>query len=445
MEYHYLNKDNHPVGPVSEEALIALHRANVLTDDSLVFREDSKDWLPFHLALRGPKEPSQLDHVNPPPRKDQTPRKEGRKSKVGFAAISIFATSLLGWGIWHWYQNAARSPKSSNEGSSTSQEGGEKNATYDARPNGEVDLSEWYEFGHHQGLEALRTFGDFGLPIVAERAHVALLIKNLGVDVRTLNPEGIKLCFEGFQDGVDKRPVARTHPKSQTSSILPAPLRGYIDFPSDISAPASTGREVLDHAIAATAIIRNYGADGSQRHGSGFFVARGTLVTNRHVVKGAASVEVGLNSGVSVPGRVIALSDKLDVALVAIDHRDHEIVQIGRSEDVRVGDDVAAIGFPAGNGVPIVPGGSATATFGKISSIAADREVDGNPCFHLDLTINHGNSGGPLISQKTGVVIGVNTFGFAHTGIDRFNFAIKVDALLPFIRDNSKEPIEVSQ
>ena len=113
-------------------------------------------------------------------------------------------------------------------------------------------------------------------------------------------------------------------------------------------------------------------------------------------------------------------------------------MKIGNSDKVHVGDDITAIGFPESDKL------SATSTFGHISSIDPDRKVYGNPCFHIDLTINHGNSGGPLI-DRGGRVIGINTFGFAEDGIDRFNFAIKMNAVIEFIRKNCPESIEVDE
>jgi len=67
---------------------------------------------------------------------------------------------------------------------------------------------------------------------------------------------------------------------------------------------------------------------------------------------------------------------------------------------------------------------------GQVSNV--DRTFLDHPVYQLDLSANHGNSGGPVVDES-GKVIGILTFGLGDLQIDRFNFAIRSEVVQAFI------------
>ncbi|HTW26988.1 MAG TPA: trypsin-like peptidase domain-containing protein, partial [Acetobacteraceae bacterium] len=147
-----------------------------------------------------------------------------------------------------------------------------------------------------------------------------------------------------------------------------------------------------------------------EARGSGFIIsADGLVVTNNHVVKDAKSVYVTLDDGTNVKAKIIGTDPKTDLALLRV-HADHKLpfLQLGNSNDVRVGQWVVAVGNPYGLG--------GTVTAGIVS--ARGRDIGDGPYdsfIQIDAPINRGNSGGPLFTQD-GKVIGVNTAILSPTG-----------------------------
>jgi serine protease Do len=144
--------------------------------------------------------------------------------------------------------------------------------------------------------------------------------------------------------------------------------------------------------------------------GSGFIIdADGYIATNNHVVDGASEVTVRLNSGEELAARVVGTDERTDLALLQVEgRRDLPALNLGDSDQSRVGDWVLAIGNPFGLG------GSATA--GIIS--ARGRDIQSGPYddyLQIDAPINAGNSGGPVFNAR-GEVIGINTAIFSPNG-----------------------------
>ncbi len=163
---------------------------------------------------------------------------------------------------------------------------------------------------------------------------------------------------------------------------------------------------------------------GAEARGSGFLVdADGTVVTNNHVVKDAASVEVTLDDGTQLTAKVIGRDPRTDLAVLRVDAgRKLPFISLGESEDVRPGQWVVAMGNPFGLG------GSVTA--GIVS--ARGRDIGSGPYdsfIQVDAPINQGNSGGPLFTQD-GKVVGVNTAILSPTGGSvGIGFAIPADTV----------------
>ncbi len=138
--------------------------------------------------------------------------------------------------------------------------------------------------------------------------------------------------------------------------------------------------------------------------GSGVIVdaVKGYILTNAHVIRDAQSITVTLSDGRHFFAKVIGSDNASDVALLQITAKNLTAVPIGNSNDVKVGDFVAAIGNPFGL--------SQTVTSGIVSAVG--RTTLGIENFEsfiqTDAPINPGNSGGAMISMQ-GQLIGINT------------------------------------
>ncbi len=158
--------------------------------------------------------------------------------------------------------------------------------------------------------------------------------------------------------------------------------------------------------------------------GSGFIVSKsGMILTNNHVVAGADDVRVQLSDERRFEARVVGSDPSTDVAVVKLTHPPSDLhpVQIGNSEQVRVGDFVLAIGNPLGLGQ--------TVTMGIVS--AKNRTLGGRitryeDFIQTDAAINQGNSGGPLFNFK-GEVIGINSAILNPAVAMNIGFAIPIN------------------
>ena len=161
----------------------------------------------------------------------------------------------------------------------------------------------------------------------------------------------------------------------------------------------------------------------AQGVGSGFIVSPdGLILTNAHVVKGAAEVTVKLTDRREFKAKVVGADPQTDVAVLKIDASNLPSVKLGNAKDVRVGEWVVAIGSPYGF--------ENTVTSGIVS--AKSRSLpDGTyvPFIQTDVAVNPGNSGGPLFNLK-GEVVGINSQIYSRSGgYQGLSFAIPIDTV----------------
>jgi S1-C subfamily serine protease len=162
--------------------------------------------------------------------------------------------------------------------------------------------------------------------------------------------------------------------------------------------------------------------------GSGFiWDEAGHVVTNLHVVAGAASANVRLSDGRDYPASLVGASSAHDIAVlkITIPTNPPAPIPVGSSQDLQVGQKVFAIGNPFGL--------DWTLTTGIVSAL--DRSLtgdDGGVIQHLvqtDAAINPGNSGGPLL-DSAGRLIGINTAIYSPSGGSAgVGFAVPVDTV----------------
>lgn len=167
--------------------------------------------------------------------------------------------------------------------------------------------------------------------------------------------------------------------------------------------------------------------------GTGIIVSDdGYILTNQHLArKVGGKVIVNLENGESLQGKVLWTEENIDLAIVKINKENLKFAKLGDSDEIRIGDEVMAIGNPLGvefqrtTTSGIVSGVNRTLTF----------EENGETIFMEDLiqtdaSINSGNSGGPLINIS-GEVIGVNTVKI--TSAEGIGFAVPINIVVPVI------------
>ncbi len=226
-----------------------------------------------------------------------------------------------------------------------------------------------------------------------------------------------------------RRPGNAATPPAPAAAATPGPA----SYASAVarSAPAVvniyTARRVIDRA-PRTPIESMLGNDWplyreriESSLGSGVIVAaEGRIVTNNHVVPGGAAVMVQLSDGRVAAAKVTGRDPDTDIAVLQIDLDDLPTIRLGRSDTLRVGDVVLAIGNPVGL--------SQTVTQGIVSATGRGLRLNAFEDFiQTDAAINVGNSGGALINVD-GELVGINTAVYGRTaGIEGIGFAIPVN------------------
>jgi len=143
--------------------------------------------------------------------------------------------------------------------------------------------------------------------------------------------------------------------------------------------------------------------------GSGMIVSpEGYIVTNWHVINGATQVTIQLSDGRTLPAQIAGTDQRSDIAILKVNAEGLIPIDLGDSEQVKVGQTVFAVGNPFGL--------QETVTQGIISAKGRRTMSEAaNEFFQTSTTINPGNSGGPLIDIH-GKVIGVNNFIISRSG-----------------------------
>ena len=249
-------------------------------------------------------------------------------------------------------------------------------------------------------------------------AAVAALVGGL---VGALTATGVFLAFD---NGGTTKTIVRP------PAVSPAIVRPSNN--SDASVNVSALIATAEPAVVAITTDDGPGS-GSGGAGTGFVISPdGIIVTNNHVVEGAAKIEVAFSSGATKPAKLVGRDASADLAVVRVDGTNLPALPLGDSEAVKVGDEVVAIG----NALALE--GGLTVTRGIISG--TDRNVDTQEggtlvgMLQTDAAINFGNSGGPLLDVH-GRVIGINTAIADPTQAQNIGFAIPISRAKPIIAD----------
>ena len=161
-------------------------------------------------------------------------------------------------------------------------------------------------------------------------------------------------------------------------------------------------------------------------YGSGFIFKDQYLLTNFHVVEDATEIIVSLNDRREFLAEIIGVDPLSDLAVLKIDGKSLPKVKIGKSEDVKVGDWVVAIGSPFSFDFSVTAG----IISAKGRSIQNQNIGNYVPFIQTDVAINPGNSGGPLFDLD-GEVIGINAQIYSRSGgYQGLAFAIPIDVAI---------------
>src|SRR4029079_3686150 len=159
---------------------------------------------------------------------------------------------------------------------------------------------------------------------------------------------------------------------------------------------------------------------------------QGSIVTNAHVVTGAAKITVTMHDGTRLPAELIGSDPLSDIALlqVTLPKGPHAPAHLGDSDKLEIGQKVLAIGHPFGLGYAFSTG--IVSGFGKL--FETKQEVFQERIIQTTTPINPGNSGGPLVDSEDRVV-GVNSA--ILLGAENIGFAIPINtvkSILPELR-----------
>ena len=176
----------------------------------------------------------------------------------------------------------------------------------------------------------------------------------------------------------------------------------------------------------------------TQSLGSGFIISPdGYVLTNHHVVKDAEEIVVRLSDRRELTAEVVGSDERSDLALLKVDAKNLPIVKIGKSDALKVGEWVLAIGSPFGFDHSVTAG----IVSAKGRSLPRENYV---PFIQTDVAINPGNSGGPLFNLS-GEVVGINSQIYSRTGgFMGLSFAIPIDMAMNVV-DQLKNKGQVSR
>ncbi|WP_316505533.1 S1C family serine protease [Nitrosopumilus sp.] len=154
--------------------------------------------------------------------------------------------------------------------------------------------------------------------------------------------------------------------------------------------------------------------DGANGVGSGFvFDKKGHIVTNAHVIDSGEKVVVTFLDGRSYNAKIIGVDEFTDIAVIKV-NADLSLLRpllIGDSSNLKVGEQIAAIGNPFGLSGSMTSG--IISQLGRLLPSGADYSIP--DVIQTDAAINPGNSGGPLLNMR-GEVVGINTAIQSGTG-----------------------------
>ncbi|MBO5968253.1 MAG: trypsin-like peptidase domain-containing protein [Clostridia bacterium] len=201
--------------------------------------------------------------------------------------------------------------------------------------------------------------------------------------------------------------------------------KNVVQVPTNGASLADLVDSVIDSVV--TVVVAK---DGGTGFGSGFvYTDDGYIITNYHVIDKAKSIKVMCTDGRELPAELIDGDELSDVAVILVRNLGLSPLAIGDSDALRVGEDVIAIGTPvdtdyAGTVTKGIVSGTKRTVRVYESSGLLEKTME---MIQTDTTLNHGNSGGPLLNMR-GEVVGINTMKYyASDAGDTLYFSIQIN------------------
>mgnify|MGYP004607591859 FL=1 len=273
----------------------------------------------------------------------------------------------------------------------------------------------------------------------------------------------------------EKKDADTSDSKSDTGKDTGSTAKGSLDvseiaseaLPSIVSITTKSVQEVQNYF----GMYGMYGYAPQQQEqevegsGSGIIVGKNDdellIATNYHVVEGADTLSVAFTDGNAVEASVKGFDEERDLAVVSVSLDDVEddtmdaisIAKIGSSDDLKVGEQVIAIGNALGYGQSVTTG-IVSAKNRRMDSDnntvtdGSDDSSDGVNLIQTDAAINPGNSGGALLNME-GEVVGINSAKLASTEVEGMGYAIAIsdvtDILQNLMNETSRDKLDDSE
>lgn len=165
--------------------------------------------------------------------------------------------------------------------------------------------------------------------------------------------------------------------------------------------------------------------------GSGVIISEdGYIVTNAHVLQSDGYHEVITSDDTTYDAKIIGRDSKTDIAIIKISASDLQAAVLGNSDEVVVGEQVMAIGNPAGLSGSVTDG-IVSAVNRKIKADSTGFEMN---CIQTNADISPGNSGGALVNMY-GQVIGITSSKYVSSSYEGLGFAITINDAMPIIEE----------
>ncbi len=236
---------------------------------------------------------------------------------------------------------------------------------------------------------------------------------------------GLSSCEEALvqKTGTASSVASASMPRAVTNNLIS-------DAPTQMN-PA----EIYDQALQQAVGIRTevtmtnfFGMTSSGAvSGSGFIISEdGYILTNYHVVENGYTanldIQVITSDGTEYTAKIVGVEPNNDIAVLKIDAQGLNAAALGNSDELRVGDEIFAVGNPLGELEFSMSSGHVSA----LDRVINTQESERINMFQIDAAVNEGNSGGPVYNAL-GEVVGIVTAKYSSSGVEGLGFAIPIN------------------